>query len=228
MSRLLQKIIGPRVTLEEWHRHRVRYVAPGVALMLARVLLIVSLFLPYWHLKLNAPQYPDGLFITAYINTLTGDVAEIDGLNHYIGMRPLGEAAQFEKTVGIWAMIALVLLVEGAMYIHSRWALVLVLPAMVFPFFFLGDLYFWMNHFGQNLDPTAPLSGAIKPFTPPILGVGKVGQFETIASMGWGLILAFSSAGITVIAMFLHRRAYKPLLENQPKTGTEESVATGA
>jgi hypothetical protein len=181
--------------------------------MLARVLLIMSLFLPYWHMRLNAPQYPDGLHLAAYVNTLTGDVAEIDGLNHYIGMRPLGDAAKLEKAVAVWAMIALVLLVEGAVYLHSRWALLLVIPAVTFPFFFLADMWFWMNHFGQNLDPKAPLSNAIEPFTPPILGTGKIGQFETIASMGWGLILAFAAAGVILIAMFLHRAAYKPLTE---------------
>ena len=190
-----------------------RYASPAVTLMLARVLLILSLFLPYWHMRLNAPQYPDGLHLTAYVNTLTGDVAEIDGLNHYIGMRPLGDAAKLEKAVAVWAMIALVLLVEGAVYLHSRWALLLVIPAVTFPVFFLADMWFWMNHFGQNLDPKAPLSNAIEPFTPPILGTGKIGQFETIASMGWGLILAFTAAGVIVLAMLLHRAAYKPLTE---------------
>lgn len=211
MSQVIEKIVGPRVPPREFRRHRLRYVSPTLTLMLARVLLILSLFLPYWHMRLNAPQYPDGLHLTAYVNHLTGDVAEIDGLNHYIGMRPLNEAAQLERSVAVWAMVALVLLVEGAVYLHSRWALLLVIPAVTFPFFFLADMWFWMNHFGQNLDPKAPLSGAIEPFTPPILGTGKIGQFETIASMGWGLILAFTAAGVVMLAMLLHRRAYKPL-----------------
>ncbi len=213
MSIFLDKVIGPRVSPQELRRHRVRYLVPGLTLMLARVLLILSLFLPYWHMRLNAPQYPDGLHLTAYVNLLDGDVAEIDGLNHYIGMRPLNDAAKLERAVAVWAMVALVLLVEGAMYLHSRWALLLVIPAVTFPFFFLADMWFWMNHFGQNLDPKAPLSNAIEPFTPPILGTGKIGQFETIASMGWGLILAFAAAGVIMLAMLLHRRAYKPLTE---------------
>ncbi len=216
MSPDLEKIVGPRVSPEQWRKHRMRYVAPGLTLMLARVLLILSLFLPYWHMRLNAPQYPDGLHLTAYVNQLNGDVAEIDGLNHYIGMRPLNDAAKFERAVAVWAMVALVLLVEGAMYLHSRWALLLVIPAVTFPFFFLADMWFWMNLFGQNLDPKAPLSNAIEPFTPPILGTGKIGQFETIASMGWGLILAFTASGVIMLAMFLHRRAYKPLTEKGP------------
>ena len=40
--------------------------------------------------------------VNAYINHLEGDVQEIDGLNHYIGMRPLGEAAQLERTISMF------------------------------------------------------------------------------------------------------------------------------
>ena len=58
--------------------------------------------MPYWSLVLHAPQYPGGLVVNAYINHLEGDVQEIDGLNHYIGMRPLGEAAQFERTEALY------------------------------------------------------------------------------------------------------------------------------
>jgi len=82
-----------------------------------------------------------------------------------------------------------------------------------------------MNKFGQNLDPTAPLSSSIKPFTPPILGRGMVGQFETIAWAGEGLILAFVASFLAMIWVFLHRRAYKPLLE---QAKLQRETAAGA
>ncbi len=85
------------------------------------MLLVVSIFMPYWRLTLNAPQYPKGLTIQAYLNRLEGDVAEIDGLNHYIGMRPLDEAAQFERSISIIGVIAVALLILAAVYVHSRW-----------------------------------------------------------------------------------------------------------
>jgi copper chaperone NosL len=84
-------------------------------------------------MELEAPQYPNGLFLTAYVNHLTGDVREIDGLNHYIGMRPLGEAAAFERAASVWMIIAMFLLVEGAAFIHSKWAVLLAIPAITFP-----------------------------------------------------------------------------------------------
>lgn len=211
--KLLTNVFGPRVPPDELARHATRYAAPGAVMMLARVALLASLFLPYWHMTLKAPQYPDGLHVRAYLNRLEGDVAEIDELNHYIGMRPLGQAAEFERTTAIAATIALVLLVEGAMFVHNRWAALCALPTVLFPAFFLLDLHYWMHRFGHELDPHAALSTSIKPFSPPVLGTGKIGQFYTVASMGTGLILAIVAAGLVLVGLYLHRRAYKPLVD---------------
>lgn len=208
---ILARILGPRIPADELTRHPLRFGLPTAFLSLARILLLCSLFLPYWHMELQAPQYPKGLHLTAYINHVEGDVREINGLNHYIGMRPLDEAAQLEKAVAVWAIIAMVLLIEGAAFIHSRWAVLLVLPVLFFPAFFLIDLHLWLDHFGQNLDPKAPLSSAIKPFTPPVLGEGVIGQFKTVAGMGVGLWLAWIAAGLSLVAMAFHYLAYKPL-----------------
>ena len=213
MATMVQRILGPRVPPEELEKRGGRYLAPFFVLSAARLALLVSLFLPYWLMELEAPQYPDGLHVQAYVNHLTGDVREIDTLNHYIGMRPLEEAAQLERAASIWVIIALILLVEGAAYVHSRWAALLTLPAILFPVFFLADLHFWLDNFGQNLDPEAALSSAIEPFTPPVLGVGMVGQFKTVASPGAGLILAALAAVLIIVGLVLHRRAYKPLHE---------------
>jgi len=212
MATFLRSIIGPRVTDVELARHPFRYAMPSVLLSVARIMLLVSLFFPYWEMELVAPQYPDGLFLTAYVHHLEGDVREIDGLNHYIGMRPLNEAAQLERRMSIWAIVAMVLLVEGAAFVHSRWAVLLALPAILFPAAFLVDLHVWMRHFGQNLDPKAPLSSSVKPFTPTVLGEGGIGQFRTLAEIGPGLWLAIGCAVLTIAAFWFHRRAYRPLM----------------
>jgi len=214
----MRRILGPRVPPEEFRARAGRYWAPTLLLTIARVSLLISIFVPYWNMTLHAPQYPDDLHVQAYVNRLTGDVREIDGLNHYIGMRPLEEAAQLERTLSIAMLVSLVLLVEAAVYVHSPWAALLTLPTIGFPVFFLADLWFWMSRFGQNLDPHAPLSHAIKPFTPPILGVGVVGQFKTDAMPGPGLILATVAAFLTLVGLWFHRRAYKPLLERNMTT----------
>ncbi|MCA9280239.1 MAG: cytochrome C [Phycisphaeraceae bacterium] len=214
-SAIVDRIVGPRLSRDQQAQHGLRFGMPGWFLLLARALLLVSLFLPYWHMELQAPQYPSGLHMTAYMNTLTGDVAEIDGLNHYIGMRSLYEAARFERKIGVFVMIAMVVMLEFAAFIHSRWAVLLVLPAMLFPIVFLLDLHLWMRHFGLNLDPNAPLSNSVKPFVPTALGKGGIGQFVTIATPGAGLVLASTSSVVMVIALFFHRRAYLPLVRAQ-------------
>lgn len=220
MSTILTRVLGPRVPADEFRRRPLRYTLPTALLSIARILLLISIFLPYWHMELDAPQYPDGLFVTAYVNHLEGDVKEIDGLNHYIGMRPLHEAAQLERTTSVWIIVAMVLLVEGAIFVHSRWAVVLALPAILFPLGFVLDLAFWLRHHGQNLDPAAPLSSAVKPFTPTVFGEGGIGQFYTYATAGSGLWLAVACSVLTVVAFYFHRRAYKPLFERATSART--------
>jgi len=210
-----QNIIGPRPPEEEIAAHRMRYLWPTLCLVGAAIMIIISIFMPYWSLVLHAPQYPGGLVVHAYVNHLEGDVQEIDGLNHYIGMRPLGEAAQFERSISIFAISALALLVLAAVYIHSPWSLLLALPAVLLPPVFLADLYFWLSNFGQNLDPNAALSNAIEPFTPTILGEGVIGQFKTVAYADVGLLLASAASILILVGLYLQRRAYKPLVEQK-------------
>ncbi len=224
---IINRLLGPRIPNDELSRHWIRYALPTGVLSLARVLLLVSIFLPYWSMTLHAPQYPKGLHLHAYVNRVEGAVREIDGLNHYIGMKPLGEAAKLEKALGIWSIIAMVLFIEGASFIHSRWAVLLVLPAVLFPLGFLLDLHYWLAAFGQNLDPHAPLSHSVKPFVPPVLGEGVIGQFKTTAEMAIGLWLAWTSAALSLVALLLHRLAYKPLFDRFVASQGAAGVAEG-
>ncbi len=219
MSTSLEKIIGPRTPKENLAEDRFRFRLPMIFFLIAALLLIASIFFPYWKMTLQAPQYPKGLSITAYINKLTGDVGEIDGLNHYIGMRPLAEAAQLERSLSIAAVSVLSLLLVAAIFIHSKYAVLLALPAILYPFIFLGDMYFWLRNFGLNLDPTAPFSNAIKPFVPPILGVGKLAQFVTIAQVQSGFYLALMASISILIGLYFQRQAYKPLVDLKAESG---------
>jgi hypothetical protein len=199
----------------ELRRRRVRYLAPTLMFIVAAALLVASTFLPFWRLTLHAPQYPKGLTVQAYLDRLEGDVREIDGLNHYIGMRPLNEAAQFERSISIIGVTALALLILAAIFVHTKWAALLALPALLFPALFLADLQYWMANFGQNLDPHAALSSSIEPFVPPVLFEGKIGQFSTWAEPEKGLWLAAAASVVILAGLFFHRRAYKPLVEGQ-------------
>lgn len=215
-------IFGPRIPKDLIKKEKNRFLLPSLLLGIAALLLIVSVFLPYWKLTLMAPQYPQGLKMEAYINHLSGDVNEIDGLNHYIGMRSLKEAAELERSLSVIMIVAVILLVVGSIYTHSPFALFLTVPAILYPVIFLGDLYYWMYDFGMHLDPHAPLSNAVKPFVPPLLGEGYVGQFRTVASWQAGLLLSIAASLLIVAGLYYHRKAYKPLMESEFKNKSSE------
>jgi hypothetical protein len=114
MSENLEKIIGPRVPAQEiGGESRAVPAADRCSSCWRRCCWWCRSFLPYWELTLNAPQYPKGLSVQAFLNDLEGDVAEIDGLNHYIGMRPLAEAATFEKSISVIGVVVMALLISG-------------------------------------------------------------------------------------------------------------------
>ena len=217
MSGEIEKLVGPRVQSSEFKAHRARYIIPTLLFIAAAILLIVSIPRPWWRLKLVAPQYPAGLYVTAYINGMTGDVNEIDGLNHYIGMRPLSEAAEFERTISVFGIVAVSLLILAAAFVHNRWAALLALPALFLPVIFLADLQFWLANFGLNLDPNAALSSSVDPFIPPVLWTGNIAQFSTVPRLLSGFWLAMWASGLIAVGLFFHRRAYKPLVDAQKR-----------
>ncbi len=198
--------------------------AARAGLVLGAVLLARSPDHAYWEMELHAPQYPKGLHVYGYPDKIAGDVKEIDGLNHYIGMRPLGGAAPFERSIGrqaVYAMAAVMLLVA---LFPRRWAPLLLIPVVLFPALFLADLYWWLRDYGLNLDPHAPMSKSIKPFVPTLLGEGKVGQFKTEAELGAGHYLAMAAAAASLV--FCYARWFKWYAPNPTEpTGTPEPPA---
>jgi copper chaperone NosL len=174
--------------------------------LLSTLLFAISHIWKYWELRLNAPQYPGGLFVSVYTHDVRGDVREVDGLNHYIGMAPLAEAAEIERAVAPYAIVVFVILGLVAAFLPRRWAPLLTIPIILFPFVVFIDLFAWLYYFGHNLDPTAALSGAIEEFTPAILGRGVVGQFSTDAMMGLGWWVALAASIVAIVAIILNYR----------------------
>ena len=62
----------------------------GVVGALAAAALVAAAYtLPLWRMTMKAPQYRNGLTLCAYGSSMTGDIRELNILNHYIGMPPL-------------------------------------------------------------------------------------------------------------------------------------------
>lgn len=204
------------------------YLLPSALLMAAALLLVVSLFTPYWSMTMTAPQYPKGLTVDVYVTHLEGDVREIDGLNHYLGMPPLDEGGQFERSIAPIAIVSFGLLLVAGVFVHNQWAALLALPVIAYPLIFLADLWWILYRYGHSIDPESALGGAIEPFTPPILGAGKVGQFGTIANWEIGLFLAFGAAAVVLTALWFHRAAYKPIVDARKAVSRGQLSVSGS
>lgn len=183
-------------------------------LIAAALLIGLSTQHPYWQMHLDAPQYQyrDGLDILVYVDSMTGkdpkfdELRELNSLNHYIGMRALDDAAQFERSIAKPSVVIFILCLLTAALVYSwkgqwKFTWLLLLPPLTFPFVFAADLYYWLRDSGMNLDPHAPLSSTIKPFMPTMLGEGVVGQFSTDAYFGPGWYMITAAAICIVLAL---------------------------
>ncbi len=182
---------------------------PRLLLILSALLVFVSIWLPYWKAHITAPQYPKGLNVIVYVTGARGDVREVDGLNHYIGMRPLEEAAPFERKISVPGLsaVALALLVLAFVRRPAWLQYLLALPVAAVPIVFAADLYYWLRLFGLNLDPNAPLNKMVKPFVPPLLGTGKLAQFGVTSTFQIGYFLVVIAALLTLYAVYCRRQA---------------------
>jgi nitrous oxidase accessory protein len=192
-------------------------------LCVAAAALAVSPCFPYWKMKLSAPQYPKGLYLTVYPHSVTGDVREIDGLNHYIGLRKIADAAAAERRLGTPAILLIAACLVAAALWRSRWAVLLAVPAILFPPLFFADLYFWLRDSGLHLDPKAALSSSIKPFVPQVFGHGKIAQFKTDATLDVGFYLSVFAAGSGLF--FSYARLRRPRLAQPVLASTQAEPA---
>lgn len=186
-------------------------VTPGPLYLrwLPPVLLALALALPWWNISMVAPQYPQGLRVTTWFFGVTGDVGEVDELNHYIGFMPLADVARIEREAAVVIGPLILLLLAIAIARKGRFARLAALPAIGLPLVFIGDLAGWLYYAGHHLDPHAALSSSVAPWTPRLLGLGGVGQFHTFSQFGAGFYLALGAAITAIIVL------RKPQIDSQ-------------
>ena len=162
----------------------------------------LSSLLPLWTMTMRAPQYPKGLRLHAYGNGMTGDLRELNILNHYIGMPPI-EVPQLETAVfpvGIALLIALCLLSPA----HRWLARAAVTATLGTPLLILLDLQWRLYSFGHSLDPHAPIR--LKPFTPLVLGTSRMGNFISTGQVSTGVVVLIAAAIVLIAGTRLSRR----------------------
>lgn len=167
------------------------------ALVAISSLLLAGLFFfPLWQVRLTAPQYPEGLGMNIRINTIEGatetDLNNINGLNKYIGMKPIDPETIPELRFMPWIVGALIIsgLAVAAMGRRT------ILYSWLAGFFALGvaglvDFWRWEYDYGHNLDPaTAIIKIPGMSYQPPLIGTKQLLNFEAVSLPGIGGILA--------------------------------------
>ena len=173
--------------------------------MLAAALLLIGAVLPLWKLELVAPQYPKGLFITAYGFDMTGDVDEINELNHYVGLRPLKPETVVELKLFPFGMALILGVIAFSAFKSQSRKLRLASAAIAWslPIFTLIDLQYWLYRQGHDIDPDAALT--LEPFTPRVLGETQVLNFHSIGTVSIGFWFFVTAALLLTVGPWLAR-----------------------
>ena len=151
-------------------------------MLLGIVALVAGAFLPLWRIQLVAPQYQEGLTLEMYSHKIAAgnggqDLAEINTLNHYIGMKPIAQADFAEMTwmpfaIGIFALLALRAVVIGRIgHLVDLGVLFVYFGAFSHGARFAYRLW----SYGHHLIRDAPMRMA--PFTPVVIGRQQIANF---------------------------------------------------
>jgi hypothetical protein len=171
---------------------------PARLLLAALVVpLLLSFAFPLWQIRMTAPQYPKGLEMRIYSYRLDGgndghDLAEINNLNHYIGMRPITRDELRDLDWMPFALLAMALLALRAAVLGTVGTLVdLSMIAGFVSLVAFGRFAWTLWDFGHSLDPHAAVK--VAPFTPAIVGVKQIANFTT---------RSWPQAGTALISLF--------------------------
>lgn len=162
--------------------------------------------LPIWHMRMVAPQYREGLMLHIYTNSIKGDVAKINTLNHYVGMKAITsedfkEFTYMPQLLTLFGVMALLAALVG-----RRWVALLGWLAFTgFAAVMFSDYIRWLYHYGHDLDPRAAIK--LGPFMPPVVGYQRMANFHVWSYPGVGTWLLGLAWLLGPVAFLLERRA---------------------
>lgn len=157
--------------------------------VLASALLLVSLKLPLWHMRLEAPQYRDqeALKIAVHPDSYRGDLRELKVLNQYIGVHVPPTLPQFKWLPALLIAAAAAGLVSGLLPGVLRRRALIGVSCLLTAGLVLASVQAMsqMHDIGHKRDQKTILAG-MKDFTPPFLGTTKIAQFTVSSRFGLG------------------------------------------
>jgi len=171
-------------------------------------LVLAGLFvLPLWRVQLVAPQYPEGLGMRIGISDVRGvmptDLDNINGLNHYIGMKHITPAAIPELRYMPWIVAGLILLGLIAAGVGSRKLLFTWIGGFtILAIAGLVDFWRWEYDYGHNIDfEHAIIKIPGMTYQPPLIGVKQLLNFTAISWPDTGTWVALAAFGIGMLAV---------------------------
>jgi hypothetical protein len=192
-------------------------------IMIIGSLLLLGLFkFPLWNIMLGAPQYPDPLGMNIYIDGIKGvsefDLQNIDGLNHYIGMKTIPKAdemwefSMFPKVIFGMALLGIIIGVLGFLdKVSYKFFLGWFILMSVLGILGMYDFNNWLVDYGGNLDPHAIIKvtnpdGSAMSYKPPLIGFKKLLNFDVTSLPHTGGYLMFVGMSLTLVAFWLGRK----------------------
>jgi copper chaperone NosL len=184
-----------------------------VLLAFASAFLLFALPLPLWHIRLTAPQYPEGLGMDIHARTVVGakehDLDNINNLNHYIGMKTIEPEGIAELRVIPWLIAGLGVLGFAVAIAGKRsWLVGWLVSFGVLGVVGLWDFWRWERDYGHNLDfQHAIIKVPGMTYQPPLIGSKQLLNFTATSWPAAGSILLGVAFTLGVVAMMLRTRA---------------------
>jgi hypothetical protein len=169
-----------------------------ILMAVASLILGLVFMFPIWTIDLEAPQYPEGIGMEISIDKIEGkskqDLQNINGLNHYIGMKPITPESIPELKIMPWIfgfliVSGLAIAVWGNRTALLIWIILFVLLAIAG----LVDFYLWSYDYGHDLDPNAAIKIPGMTYQPPLIGSKQLLNIKATSLPGIGFYISVVS-----------------------------------
>jgi len=167
---------------------------------------------PIWYVALEAPNYPkesfpNGIPVYYHFDGFSGDVHEMNTINHFIGMDPMKRGAPYLRAIAPYALVLVALIFVYFILYNNKLLNLLMLVPVVLPLVFIGFYSYWLYWFGHHMHDWGAFK--IKPFMPTVFGDGKVAQFTTHSypTIGFWVLVAISI--LSLLAIVSRKKALK-------------------
>ena len=174
----------------------------------ACLMVIVTYFVPLWQIKLEAPQYPEGIGIHIWLDQITGanphDLDNLNGLNHYIGMKKIIPESIPELKIMPYIIAFFILSGLLVFKLNNRkavwiWTILFILVMAVG----LYDFYLWEYDYGHDLNPKAAIKVPGMSYQPPLVGSKQLLNFVSTSLPSIGGIIIFISILLGFVSLYL-------------------------